>query len=345
MSDDHTGLNKLNSRKYLAVAVAATFSVWYAQFAQSVHAVDVLDSFIYGVVQSVFSSLGGLITFFIGSFILVMLPVAGMVGLYQLGCFYWASLLGFWLGINLINVGILNLSTGNLSALLCAAGYVCLALATLAGVIFSRERLPLPDHTVRREAWPPHGDSVTNPTSWSPPPAKPAWALPGSGLVLLLSFVGLYAAYGMYVHGGDWLGALVSPGASQEAWPDNFKTAMARAAAEHKPVFLHFTGSDWCPACQELDRSILETTAFRNYAAQNLVFVEVDMPRSKSQPAEVKKQNQDLVNEFDIQGFPTVILLNRVGKNIGEEVGCPQGMGPTEYIAQLEKFIKADGVK
>jgi len=344
VSDNRTGLTQLNTRKYLLVAGVAAFAVWYVSHAQAVGAIDVFDSLIYGVVQTVFGSLGGLIVFFLGSFLLLGLPAAGLVYSVQWKYFYYAALFGFWLGINFVNVSILNLSTGNLSALLCDAGYICITLASLAGIFFSRETVFSPDTTVAHSAFPEIAHPAAAASSWAAPQSKLAWAIPQSGRAIL-AVAALFGLYSVYVHGSDWLGALITPGASKDAWPDNFKAAMAQAGAEHKAVLLHFTGSDWCPACQELDRSIINTSTFRNYVAQNLVYVEVDMPRNKFQPSALKKQNTDLVNEFEIQGFPTVIVLNRVGKNIGEIVGYPGGEGPSAYIADIEKFIKADGGK
>lgn len=345
MNANHREPVQLNSRKYVIVAVVATFSVWYAQHALAVHSIDVVDSLIYGLAQMVFESLGGLIVFFIGSALLVVLPVAGMVTFCRQRRFYWAALFGFWLGINLINVSILNLSTGNLSALLCDAGFGCLALAGLAAIVFSREPALAPKAAVSPDALAETAYTApgfSSPQSYSSPlPKASAWALPQSGQAVLAA-AALFGLYALYAHGSDWLGALITPGASQDAWPDNYKAAMAQAAAEHKPVLLHFTGSDWCSACQELDRTIINTSAFRDFAAKNLVVVEVDMPHSKFQPADVKEQNSKLVQEFDIQGFPTIIILNRVGKNIGEIVGCPEGEGPSGFIADLQKFIKAD---
>ncbi len=345
VSDNHTGLTKVNPRKYLLVAMVATFSVWYAQHAQAVHAIDVVDSLIYGVVQMVFGSLGGLMVFFIGSFVLVMLPAAGAVNFFLWRHFYGASLCGFWLGINLINVSILNLSTGNLSELLCDAGYVCLALAALAGVVFSRESAPAQATAVSHPALPDYANPAADLPAFAArqPQSKPAWALPQSGRTIL-AVAALFGLYTLYLHGGDWLGALITPGASKDAWPNDFKAALAQAHAEHKPILLHFTGSDWCPACQELDRAVISTSTFRDYAAKNLIFVEVDMPHEKFQPGALVKQNNDLCQEFEIQGFPTVIILNGTGKNLGEMVGYG-GESPKAYIASIEKFIKADGAK
>lgn len=348
MNDHHSGLARLNSRKYLILAVVATFSVWYAQHASAVHAIDFIDSLIYGVVQAVFGSLG-MMAFFIGSGLLILLSVGAVVNLFLWRYFYGAALAGFWLGINLINVSILNGGEGGFSAKMCAAGYGCFVLATLAGVFFSREPVPEPKLAAEPQAPTlPLDDYIApgfTPLPASAPPPKPAaWALPQSGRAIL-AVAALFGLYAVYAHGSDWLGALITPGASKDAWPTDFKAAMARASAEHKPVLLHFTGSDWCAYCQELDRNIINTATFRDYAAKNLVFVEVDLPRYKSQSAELKKQNNELAAEFDVPGFPTVILLNRFGKNIGEISGYPEGGGPKAYIADLEKFIKADGAK
>jgi thioredoxin-related protein len=215
-------------------------------------------------------------------------------------------------------------------------------VAALAGIFFSRESVPAPEPIVSSNFSENVGATAGLPAfAARQVQPQPAWALPQSGR-LILAVAALFGLYSLYLHGGDWLGALITPGAAKDAWPSDFKAALAQAHAEHKPVLLHFTGSDWCPACQELDRAVISTTAFRDYAAKNLVFVEVDMPHEKFQPAAVVKQNNDLCQEFEIQGFPTVILLNSTGKNLGELVGY-SGESPKAYIAELEKFMKADG--
>ncbi len=123
------------------------------------------------------------------------------------------------------------------------------------------------------------------------------------------------------------------------AWPSDYTAAVAQAKAEHKPILLSFTGSDWCTYCQQLDKYVLDTPTFRDYVAKNLVFIEVDMPQHKSQAQALKDQNMRLTMKYDVHGFPTLILLSNDEKMLGKMEGF-EDSGPKSYIAQLEGMAK-----
>jgi len=137
------------------------------------------------------------------------------------------------------------------------------------------------------------------------------------------------------------LAVLVSAGvASAELnWLIDFDAAKSKAKTDNKLVLLDFTGSDWCGWCKRLDAEVFSKPQFQEYAAKNLVLVELDFPRSKQQSDAVKKQNMQLAGEYGIEGFPTVIVLNAAGKKVGE-LGYMPG-GPDAFIAALEKLRKS----
>jgi thioredoxin-related protein len=115
-------------------------------------------------------------------------------------------------------------------------------------------------------------------------------------------------------------------------WGDNYKEALATAAKENKKVLLDFTGSDWCGWCIRLKKETFDQSQFKDYADKNLVLVEVDFPQGKTLPPEVKKQNDALQEQFHIEGFPTLILLDPQGKVINQNVGYLPG-GPKGFIS------------
>lgn len=119
-------------------------------------------------------------------------------------------------------------------------------------------------------------------------------------------------------------------------WSTDYTAALAKAKAEKKKVFLFFTGSDWCSFCMRLQKEILMTSEFGQYAREKLVLVELDFPRGKPQPAAVKQQNRALAQKMDIEGYPTVIVLDSSGKQIGK-LGYQQG-GPRPFIQQLNSL-------
>ena len=123
-----------------------------------------------------------------------------------------------------------------------------------------------------------------------------------------------------------------------EGWLTNFNEAKALSAKTGKPILADFSGSDWCGWCMKLDREVFSTDTFKKYAKKNLVLLLVDYPQEKPQTAEVKQQNQDLMNKYGIRGFPTVLLLNKDGKELGR-TGYQQG-GPKKYIKHIKSLLK-----
>ena len=103
-------------------------------------------------------------------------------------------------------------------------------------------------------------------------------------------------------------------------------------------MLMDFTGSDWCGWCIKLKKEVFSKPEFAEYASKNLVLMEVDFPRAKQLSASVKEQNENLAQHFNVQGFPTIVVLNADGKKVGE-LGYMEG-GPTAFIAELEKLRK-----
>ncbi len=136
------------------------------------------------------------------------------------------------------------------------------------------------------------------------------------------------------------VGAVRSGGAAkpevEPTWTTGLGQGMAAARSEHKLVLLSFVGSDWCPNCQELERKVFDTHAFVDYAAGHLVLVCVDQPNNKPQPDELKAANQKLLDKFDVDPLPTIILLD-ANTNTVLRVEGYDGKSPKEFIAALDQ--------
>ena len=123
------------------------------------------------------------------------------------------------------------------------------------------------------------------------------------------------------------------------SWQTDVPKALAAAKSENKMVLLDFTGSDWCPACIRFDKDALNTDKFAAYAKEHLELVLLDFPESKPQDAGLKAANAALQKQYNVEGFPTYVLLNPDGKEIGRQLGYAPG-GPEAFIAKLEGFGK-----
>ncbi len=122
-------------------------------------------------------------------------------------------------------------------------------------------------------------------------------------------------------------------------WRNDYAAAVASAAENKRPLLLNFTGSDWCVWCHRLRDEVFQTQVFANYASESLVLVELDFPRKKTLPTELKKQNDTLAEKFSVTGYPTVILLSPEGTELAR-LGYMQG-GPKTFVRELKRQIAA----
>jgi thioredoxin-related protein len=127
--------------------------------------------------------------------------------------------------------------------------------------------------------------------------------------------------------------------AEEIAWQTDFDAAKAKAKAEKKLLLVDFTGSDWCGWCIKLKDEVFDKEAFRNEAPKRFVLVVVDFPHEKELPKKLKAQNEKLGDEFKVQGFPTVLMLDADGKLIGRTGYRPDG--PKEYVKHLAEMVQS----
>ena len=123
-------------------------------------------------------------------------------------------------------------------------------------------------------------------------------------------------------------------------WTTDYKAALATAKTQNKLVLLDFTGSDWCGYCKLLDKEVFATSTFKDFAEKNYVLVTVDFPQQKELPGDLKQQNAALGKQFNIDGYPTLIVLDPDGKELGRETGYNPGSGADAVITKLKEFHK-----
>lgn len=100
-------------------------------------------------------------------------------------------------------------------------------------------------------------------------------------------------------------------------WYTDLDQAKTIAQKENKPLFLFFTGSDWCIWCKRLNAQVLSQPAFQDYAGKELVLVKIDFLKFSQQDQKQKEYNSVLARQYQVQGFPTIILLNSQGNILG----------------------------
>ena len=120
---------------------------------------------------------------------------------------------------------------------------------------------------------------------------------------------------------------------------ENLDKALAQAPAENRSILLDFTGTDWCPACIHLSNKILNSPEFDAAVGSRYGIVTLDFPRTKKLldaiPPQEMKARERLLNEYRVQGLPTVVLLDSAGLPYAVLVGSAENT--EQYLARLKE--------
>jgi protein disulfide-isomerase len=122
-----------------------------------------------------------------------------------------------------------------------------------------------------------------------------------------------------------------------KGWTEDLDKAKEYAARTKRPILLDFSGSDWCGWCIKLHDEVFSKDDFKAYADKNLVLVEIDFPRRKAQPADIKARNSKLAAKHGVRGFPTILILDPSGEKVLGKTGYVRG-GPSAFIAEVKKI-------
>jgi len=125
--------------------------------------------------------------------------------------------------------------------------------------------------------------------------------------------------------------------AENEGWLVKIEEAYEESQKTGKPIMANFTGSDWCGWCKRLTASVFSKDDFKKWANDNVILLELDYPRRKQLPENIRRQNAQLRQAFGIAGFPTVWVfkLDRDEANSQFQI---VGLGKTGYKSSVKEF-------
>lgn len=133
--------------------------------------------------------------------------------------------------------------------------------------------------------------------------------------------------------------------AQELTWETDLTKAINISKAENKPLMLFFTGSDWCGWCIRLQKEVFKTPEFSKWAKEHVVLVELDYPKRKELSPELKQQNLQMKQMFQIKGYPTVWIVqpeDKDGKVNFRQLGKTGYVagGPESWITAIEPAFK-----
>ena len=136
--------------------------------------------------------------------------------------------------------------------------------------------------------------------------------------------------------------------AENEGWLVNLEEAYQQSNKTGKPIMANFTGSDWCGWCKKLTASVFSKPEFNKWAKENVILLELDYPRRKQLPNDIKQQNYNMQQALQVRGYPTIWVFNLKKdskKNFQLERLGKTGYKPTvdEFIADVELMLEKAG--
>ena len=98
-----------------------------------------------------------------------------------------------------------------------------------------------------------------------------------------------------------------------DPWATSFADAATEAAKRRSRILAAFTGSDWSPPSRRFLDEVATHPDFVNAFTGDFVFLKLDFPTRVAQPAELKKQNEELRAHCAVTTYPALIVLSPRG--------------------------------
>lgn len=134
-------------------------------------------------------------------------------------------------------------------------------------------------------------------------------------------------------------------GAQVGAWTMDAVAAVKLAKQRQLPIFVNFSGSDWCGACIYMNKVVFTQPDWQRYAAGNLVLVTLDFPKNKQLvPSAYVQRNRRLAQQFGVKSFPTMLLLEPDGKTVMGRLGATSNLTAKKFAEMVQDVVRSSSL-
>ncbi len=121
-------------------------------------------------------------------------------------------------------------------------------------------------------------------------------------------------------------------------WRYDLPKALLEAKRTNRNVVLLFSGSDWCLPCKRFEAQVLSTHQIVKCFKRNVIAVLIDIRQVGHETIEQQTMKVRLMEHYNIQGFPTLVVLDSSGSKIAERAGYDGGP-PKATVEFIEHSI------
>ncbi|MPM60367.1 Disulfide bond reductase DsbH [bioreactor metagenome] len=118
----------------------------------------------------------------------------------------------------------------------------------------------------------------------------------------------------------------------------DFELALSQAKVNQKTIMLSFSGSDWCTWCMKLEHEVFSRPEFQEWAKSRVILLKVDFPQTVKLKEEEQRRNEQLAQQYHVEGFPTVLLVDADGRELARTGYKPGGVAA--YVEHLNSLLK-----
>jgi len=117
---------------------------------------------------------------------------------------------------------------------------------------------------------------------------------------------------------------------------DFLKSAeLAKTSRRH--LLLAFIGTDWSISSLKLDREVFDQSEFADNSKYDFLLCKLHFYQTIERAPEIARQNQELAEKYKIEQFPTVVILDPDGSELGR-IGYVAG-GVEKFGAAVNALI------
>ncbi len=107
----------------------------------------------------------------------------------------------------------------------------------------------------------------------------------------------------------------------------SFDDVLKNAKRNEKHFFVDFSTS-WCGYCKKMDKLTFTDKKVVSFVQKNMIAYKIDAE---------KGEGPELARQYQVRGFPTVLVFNKSGKMVGRITGYVSGPA---FLKQLQKYTK-----
>jgi protein disulfide-isomerase len=109
------------------------------------------------------------------------------------------------------------------------------------------------------------------------------------------------------------------------------------ARKSNRPLLLAFLGTDWSISSLKLDREVFDQAELTDNSKYNFLLCKLHFYQTQDRAPEVVRQDEALAAKYNVQEFPTVVVLGPDGRELGR-LGYVSG-GLKAFAAAVNAII------